>query len=173
MFKVCLCTTSAPPTPTEVTAQVTNASSLRLTWRWTSSDQAPDCFNTTYVTYRPEGGDESFQQLSDPAATEATLTDLQCNINYTISVHTSNGSNDTRSAPRTVLLPARGTARGVNYCFWHYINLHVPYPLAVLSPPLFLKFCLLITIHVYIVPPQPHLLPLRSQFRSQISQVSG
>ena len=166
MFKVCLCTTSAPPTPTEVTTQVTNASSLRVTWRWTSSDQAPDCFNTTYVTYRPEGGGESFQQLSDPAATKATLTDLQCNINYTISVHTSNGSNDTRSAPRTVLLPARGTARGVNYCFWHYINLHVPYSLAVL------EFCLLITIHVYIVPPQPHPLPLRSQFRSQTSQVS-
>ena len=135
MFKFCLCTTSAPPTPTEVTAQVTNVSSLRVTWRWMSSDQAPDCFNTTYVTYRPEGGGESFQQLSDPAATEATLNGLQCNTNYTISVHTSNGSNDTRSASRTVSLPARGTARCINYCFWHYINLYVPYPLAVLSPP--------------------------------------
>ena len=123
MFKFCLCTTSAPPTPTEVTAQVTNVSSLRVTWRWTSSDQAPHCFNTTSVTYRPEGGDESSLQLSDPAATEATLTDLQCSTSYTISIHTNSSSNDTRSAPRPVLLPTRGTTRGVNYWFWHYIFL--------------------------------------------------
>ena len=77
-------------------------------WQWISSDQAPDCFNTTTVTYRPEGGGESSQQLSDPAATEATLIDLQCSTNYTISVHASSGSTDIRSAPRTISLPARG-----------------------------------------------------------------
>ena len=38
------------------------------------------------MTYCPEGGGESSLQLSDPAATEATLTDLQCNISYTITV---------------------------------------------------------------------------------------
>ena len=100
--------TSAPPTPTEVTVQVTSVSSVRVTWQWISSGPAPSCFNTTYVTYRREGGGESSLQLSDPAATEATLTDLQCSTNYTISVHTSSGSTDIRSAPRTVLLPARG-----------------------------------------------------------------
>ena len=89
--------------------QTTNVSTVRVTWQWTSSDQAPYCFNTTTVTYHPAGGGESFQQLSDPAATETTLTDLQCNTNYTISVHTSSGSNDARSIPRTVSLPARGT----------------------------------------------------------------
>ena len=73
----------APPTPTEVTAQFTSASSIKVTWQWTSSGPAP---NTTRVTYRPEGGDESSLQLSDPAGTEATLTGLQCNTNYTITV---------------------------------------------------------------------------------------
>ena len=78
---------AAPPIPTDVTAQLTNASSVRVVWQWTSSDPAPNCFNTTTVTYRhPEGGGESSLQLSDPAATEATLTDLQCNTNYTITV---------------------------------------------------------------------------------------
>ena len=63
-----------------------NASTVRVAWQWTSSDQAPNCFNTTTVTYHPEGGGESFLQLSDPAATAATLTGLQCNTNYTITV---------------------------------------------------------------------------------------
>ena len=38
------------------------------------------------MTYRPEGGGESSLQLSDPAATEATLADIQCHTNYTITV---------------------------------------------------------------------------------------
>ena len=80
------CTILAPPTPTGVTAQFTSTSSVRVTWQWTSSGSAPNCFNTTTVTYRPEGGDESSLQLSDPAANETTLTDLHCNTNYTITV---------------------------------------------------------------------------------------
>ena len=103
-------TPSAPPTPSEVTAVVTNVSTVRVTWQWTSSGSGPDCFNTTTVIYYPDGRDESFLQLSDPAATEATLTDLQCSTNYTITVHTSSGSTDTRSARRIVSLPAGGIA---------------------------------------------------------------
>ena len=83
---IILYTTSAPPTPTAVTAKVINASSVRVAWQWTSSDLAPSCFNTTTVTYHPEGGGESFLQLSDPAATEVTLTGLLCNTSYTIIV---------------------------------------------------------------------------------------
>ena len=105
---LCLCTTTAPPTPTEVTALVTNVSTVRVTWQWTSSDPPPYCFNTTSVIYHPEGGVESSRQLSDPAATEATLTDLQCSTSYTITVHTSSGSTDTRSTPRIVSVPERG-----------------------------------------------------------------
>ena len=80
---LCTCVTPAPPTPTEVTTWFVSASSVRVVWWWTSLGPAPDCFNTTRVTYQ---GGESFLQLSDPAATEATLTDLQCNTNYTITV---------------------------------------------------------------------------------------
>ena len=80
------CTTPAPPTPTNITAQFTSASSVRVTWRWSSSGPAPDCFHTTTVTYRPEGGGESSLQLRNPEAAAATLTDLQCNTNYTIAV---------------------------------------------------------------------------------------
>ena len=88
-----VCTTPAPPTPTHVTAPIINASSIRVTWEWTSSGPAPDCFNTTSVTYHPEGGGESSLQLSDPVATEATLTDLQCNTNYTITVVATAGEH--------------------------------------------------------------------------------
>ena len=79
-------TIPAPPTPTEVTTQVMDSSSVRVSWRWTSSAPAPTCFNTTFVTYHPEGGDESSVQLRDPSETEAILTDLQCLTNYTITV---------------------------------------------------------------------------------------
>ena len=80
------CTTPAPPTPTNVTAQFTSASSLRVTWQWTRSDPAPNCFNSTRVSYRPEGGGEFSLQLCDPTTTVATLTDLQRNKNSTITV---------------------------------------------------------------------------------------
>ena len=72
-----------------------NASSVRVAWQWTSSGPAPNCFNTTHVTYHPEGGSESSLQLSDPAATEATLTDLQCNTSYTIAVVATAGEHKT------------------------------------------------------------------------------
>ena len=45
------------------------------------------------MTYRPEVGGESSLQLSDPAATEATLTGLQCNTNYTITVVATAGEH--------------------------------------------------------------------------------
>ena len=95
----------APPTPTEVTAQFMNASSARVTWQWNSSSPAPNCFNTTTVTYHPEGGGESSLQLSDPAATEATLTNLQCNTNYTITVVTTAGEHRRESV---AFLPLQG-----------------------------------------------------------------
>ena len=87
------CITTAPPTPTEVTAQFMNSSSVRVTLQWTRSSPAPNCFNTTTVTCCSEGGSESSLQLSDPAATEATLTDLPCNTNYTITVVATAGEH--------------------------------------------------------------------------------
>ena len=106
-----VCTTVSspgPPIPTNVTAQLINASSFRVAWQWTSSGPAPDCFNTTTVTYHPEGGSESSLQLSDPAATEATLTDLQCNTNYTITVVATAGEYKTEDVAMTVSVPLQG-----------------------------------------------------------------
>ena len=86
-------TTTAPPTPTNVTAEVMNASSVRVAWQWTSSGPAPNCFNTTHVTYHPGRDGNSYLELSDPAATEATLTGLQCKISYTITVVATAGEH--------------------------------------------------------------------------------
>ena len=82
-----------PPTPTEVTVQLMDASSIRVEWQWASSSPAPNCFSTTSVTFHPEGGDEFSLQLSDPAATEATLSGLQCNTNYSITVVATAGEH--------------------------------------------------------------------------------
>ena len=98
----------APPTPTEVTFRLMSASSVRVSWQWTSSGSAPNCFNTTTVTYHPEGGGESSLQLSDPAATETTLTDLQCNTNYTITVVATAGEHRREGVAMTVNLPLQG-----------------------------------------------------------------
>ena len=86
-------TTPAPPTPTDITAQIISTSNVRVTWQWTSSGQAPSCFNTTTVTYRTERGSESSQQLNDPAATEITLNIHQCNANYTTTVVATAGEH--------------------------------------------------------------------------------
>jgi len=95
----------APPTPCEVTAQIKNASGVRVTWQWTSSGPAPSCFNTTCVTYHPEGGSESSLQLRDPAATETILTGLQSNTCYTITVVATAGEHRRDSVLMAILLP--------------------------------------------------------------------
>ena len=105
---LCTCITSAPPTPTEVTTWFVSASSVRVTWQWTSSGPAPDCFNTTTVTYHPEDGSESSLQLSDPGANETILTDLQNNKCYTITVVAIAGEHKSEGVARTVLPPQQG-----------------------------------------------------------------
>ena len=87
------CTTPAPPTPTDVTAQLLTVSSVKVTWQWNSSDPASNCFSTTTVNYHPEGGGESFLQLRDLAANETILNDLQCNTHYTITVVATAGEH--------------------------------------------------------------------------------
>ena len=82
-----------------------NASSVRVAWQWTSSGPASSCFNTTRVTYHPEGGGESSLQLRDPAANETILTGLQSNTCYTITVVATAGEHRRESAAMTVFLP--------------------------------------------------------------------
>ena len=86
-------TTLAPPTPTVVTAEVMNVSSVRVAWQWTRSGPAPACFNNTHVIYNPEGERESSLLLRDPTATEAILTDLQNNTCYIITVVATAGEH--------------------------------------------------------------------------------
>ena len=106
-----------PPTPTEVTVQLMDASSIRVEWQWASSSPAPNCFNITSVTFHPEGGDEFSLQLSDPAATEATLSGLQCNTNYSITVVATAGEHRRENEER-IVLPHQGTQ-----IYLHTINL--------------------------------------------------
>ena len=98
-------TTPAPPTPTDVIAQFTSTSNVRVTWQWTSSGPAPNCFNTTTVIYYPEEGSESSQQLSNPAATGANLTGLQTNMCYVITVVITAGEH---RREETVYFPVPG-----------------------------------------------------------------
>ena len=107
--------------PTEVTAQFMNISSLRVTWQWTSSSPAPNCFNTTCVTYHPEGGGEFSLQLSDPAATETILTDLQNNTCYTITVVATAGGHRRESVARRVTLPLQGIPKNM-YIYIQYVT---------------------------------------------------
>jgi len=95
-----------------------NASSVRVAWQWTSSGPAPNCFNTTHVTYHPEGGRESSLQLGDPAATETILTGLQCNTHYTITVVATAGEYRRESLAITVFLPLKGMY-AVIYNLWY------------------------------------------------------
>ena len=67
------------------------------------------------VDYQPEGGDESSLQLSDPVATEATLTGLQCNTNYFITVVATAGEHRRESVARTMLLPQQGILNSWNF----------------------------------------------------------
>ena len=85
-----------------------NVSRVRVSWRWSSLGSAPNCFNITRVTYCPEGGGDSSLQLSDPAATEGTLSGLQCNTNYTITVVATAGQHRRESVAVTVYLPLQG-----------------------------------------------------------------
>ena len=97
------------PTPIGLRAEVTSDNtSIRVQWGW-SSEGVDNCIDWIRVYYLPEGGSLMMYTVgSTTAATSATLPNLQCNTEYMISIHASGGSNDTRSAPRMIYIPARG-----------------------------------------------------------------
>ena len=116
-----LCIPPAPPTPTEVNIQIINASSIRVAWQWTTSGPAPRCFNTTHVTYHPEGGGESSLQLRDPAATETILTGLQPSARFTITVAATAGEHR-RESTAIAVIPQLVLQGMTNVCYMYIIS---------------------------------------------------
>ena len=120
-----------------------NASSVRVAWQWTSSGPAPSCFNTTHVTYHPEGGGESSLQLRDPAATETILTDLQCNTHYTITVVATAGEHRRESA--AMFLPLQGILE-----FWKFVLIMITHVVSCTAGPQNLSAAVLSPTSVYL-----------------------
>ena len=75
--------------------------------------------------------------VDSTTATSATLSNLQCNTQYTISVYAGGGSIGKRSLPRVVSLPARGTCTSIlldTYILIVYTSLCIDIPPAPPSP---------------------------------------
>ena len=92
----------------EVTADNT---SIRVLWEW-SRQGLLMCLDSVRVDYQPEGGSLMMYTVDNATATSATLSNLLCNTQYTISVYASGGTTGMRSLYRTVSPPARGS-----YCY--------------------------------------------------------
>jgi len=99
------------PTPVLVRAEVTaDNTNIRELWEW-SRQGLLVCCDSVRVDYQPEGGSLMMYTVDSASATSATLSNLQCNIQYTISVYAEGGRTGSRSAPIVVeFLPARGIA---------------------------------------------------------------
>ena len=82
--------------------------SIRVLWEW-SRQGLLTCLDSVRVDYQPEGGSFSMMYTVDSAtATNATLSNLQCNTQYFISVYAEGGRFGKRSITRVVTLPTRG-----------------------------------------------------------------
>ena len=81
--------------------------SIRVSWQWSHQGVAM-CVDLVKVHYQPEGGSLMMYTVNNTRATSATLPNLQCDTEYTISVYASGGQTGRRSVSRLVSLPARG-----------------------------------------------------------------
>ena len=89
----------------EATADNTSISVL---WEW-SRQGLLLCLDSVRVYYQPEGGSWMIYTMDSATATSATLSNLQCNTQYSISVYAEWGGRfGTRSTFRVVTLPTRG-----------------------------------------------------------------
>jgi len=96
------------PTPVGVRGEVTaDNTSIRVLWEW-SDEGLRVCIDSVRVDYQPEGGSLMMYTVDNATATSATLSNLQCNTQYNISVYAEGGRTGSRSAPRVVSLSARG-----------------------------------------------------------------
>ena len=97
------------PAPVTVRAEATaDNTSIRVLWVW-SRQGLLTCLDSVRVDFQPEGGSLMMYTVDNATATSATLSNLPCNTQYTISVYASGGTTSTRSLITVVSLPARGT----------------------------------------------------------------
>ena len=96
------------PDPVRVRAEATaDNTSIRVLWEW-SRQGLLMCLDSVRVDYQPEGGSLIMYTVDSAIATSATLSNLTCNTQYTISVY-AEGKTGIRSLTTMVSLPARGT----------------------------------------------------------------
>ena len=127
-----LCHFTDIPAPVGVRAEATaDNTSIRVLWEW-SRQGLLMCLEHVRVDYQPEGGSLMMYTMDSTTATSATLSNLQCITQYTISVYASGGSIGTRSPTRVVSLPARGTCTCIlsilldTYILIEYTSLCIP-----------------------------------------------
>ena len=101
------------PTPIRVTAKTTaDNTSIGVLWEW-SHQGLLMCVASVVIHYQPERHPLVMMYTVDNAtATSATLSNLQCNTQYTISVRAQGGVLRTSSSIRVASLPARGSYSG-------------------------------------------------------------
>ena len=103
------------PAPIMVRAEVTaDNTSIRVLWEW-SHQGVLMCLESVRVDYQPEGGSLMVYTVDSATATSATLSNLQCNTQYNISVYAQGGRIVRRSVFRVVSLLARGIALVVRH----------------------------------------------------------
>jgi len=122
----------------EVTADNT---SIRVLWEW-SHQGLLTCLDSVTVDYQSEGGSLMMYTVDNTTATNATLSDLQCNTQYyNITVRARGSVLIESSTASVVSVPARGAIGVVG-----------------------IYKCILLTNHF--LPLQPLQFPLRSLLRS-------
>ena len=87
----------------EVTA---DSASIRVSWQW-SRQGVPTCVDHIRIHYQPEGGSLMSYTVDSTTATSATLPNLQCDTEYTISVYAEGGHTDKTSHSRMISLSGR------------------------------------------------------------------
>ena len=93
--------------PVRVRAEATaDNTSIRVLWEW-SRQGLLMCLDSVRVDYQPEGGSLMMYTV-DNTATSATLSNLPCSTQYTITVYASGGTTGIRSLMTVVSLSARG-----------------------------------------------------------------
>jgi len=92
----------------EVTADNT---SIGVLWEWLRQDLLL-CLDSARVDYQPEGGSLMYA-VDNATATSATLSNLQCNTQYFITVRATGGVLTKSSTTSVVSVPARGNVAGV------------------------------------------------------------